>query len=148
MRASQPAERRSVVFYSFRTKLGAIGHNSDIPDLLKPPMPPNSDTLSELVIVHEGEPAAARRIRLAAEGRLRRLHAGVYTSNLDAPLESIVLRHWQPIVGHLLPDGIISYRSAFDGKPHEGALSITRGKTRRTLKLPGLTIHVLPGPGP
>ena len=112
-------------------------------------MPPNSDTLPELVIVDEGDPAAARRIRrLAADGRLRRLHAGVYTSNLDAPMESIVLRHWQPIVGHLLPGGIISQRSAFDGKPHEGALSITRGKTRRTLKLPGLTIHVLPGPGP
>jgi Fic family protein len=112
-------------------------------------MPPNSDTLPELVIVDEGDPAAARRVRrLAADGRLRRLYAGVYTSNLDAPLGSIVLRHWQPIVGHLLPRGIISHRSAFDGKPHEGALSITRGKTRRTLKLPGLTIHVLPGPGP
>jgi hypothetical protein len=112
-------------------------------------MASNSDTLPELVIVDEGDPAAARRIRrLAAEGRLRRLHAGVYTSNLDAPQESIVIRHWQPIVGHLLPGGVISHRSAFDGKPHEGALSITRGKTRRTLELPGLTIHVLPGSGP
>lgn len=112
-------------------------------------MPPNSDTLPELVIVDEGDSATARRIRrLAADGRLRRLYAGVYSSNLDTPPESIVLRHWQPIVGYLLPGGIVSHRSAFDGKPHEGALSITRGKTRRTLKLPGLTIHVLPGPGP
>jgi hypothetical protein len=112
-------------------------------------MAPNSDTLPELVTVDEGDPAAARRIRrLAAEGRLRRLYAGIYTSNLNAPLETIVLRHWQPIVGRILPGGVISYRSAFDGKPHEGVLSITRGKTRRTLKLPGLTIQVLPGPGP
>lgn len=112
-------------------------------------MPPNSDTLPELVIVDEGDSATARRIRrLAADGRLRRLYAGVYSSNLDAPPESIVLRHWQPIVGYLLPGGVLSHRSAFDGKPHEGALSITRGKTRRTVKLPGLTIHVLPGPGP
>jgi len=109
----------------------------------------NSDTLPELVIVDEGDSATARRIRrLAADGRLRRLYSGVYSSNLDALPESIVLRHWQPIVGYLLPGGIVSHRSAFDGKPHEGALSITRGKTRRTLKLPGLTIHVLPGPGP
>ena len=108
-----------------------------------------SDSLPELVIVDEGDPAAARRIRrLAADGRLRRVYAGVYTSNLDAPLESIVLRHWRSIVGHLLPGGTISHRSAFDGKPHEGTLSITRGKTRRTLKLPGLTVHVLPGAGP
>ena len=106
-------------------------------------MPLNSDKLPELVIVDEGDPAAARRVRrLAAEGRLRRLHPGLYTSNLDAPLESIVLRHWQPIVGHLLPGGVISHRSAFDGKPHEGAISITRGRTRRTLKLPGLICSV------
>jgi hypothetical protein len=112
-------------------------------------MASNSDMLPELVTVDEGDPAAARRIRrLAAEGRLRRLHAGIYTSNLDAPAESIVLRLWQPIVGRLLPDGVISHRSAFDAKPHEGTLSITRGKTRRTLKLPGLTVHVLPGPAP
>ena len=112
-------------------------------------MSPNSDVLPELVIVDEGDPATARRIRrLAADGRLRRLYAGIYTSNLDAPPESTVLRHWRSIVGYLLPGGIVSHRSAFDGRPHEGALSITRGKTRRTLKLPGLTIHVLPGPGP
>jgi hypothetical protein len=109
----------------------------------------NSDNLPELVIADESDPAAARRIRrLASDGRLRRLHAGVYTSNLDAPSEAIVLRHWQPIVGHLLPGGVISHRSAFDGRPHEGSVSITRGKTRRTLKLPGLTVQVLPGEGP
>lgn len=112
-------------------------------------MSPNSDALPELVIVDEGDPATARRIRrLGADGRLRRLYAGIYTSNLDAPPESTVLRHWRSIVGYLLPGGIVSHRSAFDGRPHEGTLSITRGKTRRTLKLPGLTIHVLPGPGP
>jgi hypothetical protein len=105
-----------------------------------------SDKLPELVTVDESDPAAARRIRrLASEGSLRRLYAGVYTSNLDAPPEAIVLRNWQPIVGHLLPGGVISHRSAFDGRPHEGTLSITRGKTRRTLKLPGLIVKVLPG---
>jgi hypothetical protein len=109
----------------------------------------NSDKLPELVIVDESDPAAARRIRrLALEGSLRRLHAGIYTSNPDAPLEAVVLRHWQPIVGSLLPGGVISHRSAFDGRPYDGALSITRGKTRRTLKLPGLTIQVFPGKGP
>lgn len=109
----------------------------------------NPDTLPELVIVDEAEPAIARRVRrLTADGRLRRLHAGIYTSNLDAPLQAIVLRHWQPIVGHLLPDGVISHRSAFDGRPNDGSLCVTRGKTRRTLRLPGLDVHVLPGPGP
>ena len=112
-------------------------------------MPQNPDTLPELVVVPTDDPTAGRRIRrLAAAGRLRRLYAGVYTSNLDSPPEAIVLRQWQPIVGYLLPGGVISHRSAFDGKPHQGSLVITRGKTRRDLDLPGLTIHVVPGPGP
>jgi hypothetical protein len=61
-------------------------------------MPSNPDRLPELITVDEGDPAAAWRIRrIAAEGRLRRLYAGIYTSNLDSPIEAIVLRHWQPI---------------------------------------------------
>jgi hypothetical protein len=109
----------------------------------------NSDNLPELMFANAADPSVARRIRrLAAAGRLRKLYAGVYTSNLESPPEAIVLRHWQPIVGHLLAGGVISHRSAFDGKPHEGTLVVTRGKTRRQLELPGLTVHVVPGPGP
>lgn len=112
-------------------------------------MAQNSDTSPELVLVAETDPAAARRVRrLAAQGKLRRLYAGVYTSNLDASPDTIVLRQWQPIVGHLLPGGVISHRSAFDGRPNDGTLTISRGKTRRDLKLPGLTVHVVPGPDP
>jgi hypothetical protein len=109
-----------------------------------------SDTLPEVLTVRDREGAAsARRIRrLAGEGRLRRLYSGVYTSNLEAAPESVVLRNWRTVVGHLLPGGIVSHRSAFDGKPVDGQLVITRGKTRRNLKLPGLTLAVLPGPGP
>ena len=112
-------------------------------------MPQNLDILPELVLSDDADPTVARRIRrLAAAGRLRRLYAGVYTSNLDSPPEAVVLRHWQAIVGHLLPGGVISHRSAFDGKPHAGSLVVTRGKTRRDLELPGLTVHVVPGPEP
>lgn len=112
-------------------------------------MPSNSDSFPELVIAAETDSAAARHTRrLAASGRLRRLYTGIYTSNTESPPETIVLRHWQQIVGHLLPLGVISHRSAFDGKPHDGSLVVTRGKTRRTLRLPGLTIEVVPGPGP
>lgn len=112
-------------------------------------MPQDLDMLPELLVSDDHDPAAARRIRrLAAAGRLRRLYAGVYTSNLDSPPEAVVLRHWQAIVGHLLPGGVISHRSAFDGKPRAGSLVITRGKTRRDLQLPGLTVHVVPGRGP
>src|SRR3984885_15194927 len=108
-----------------------------------------ADTMPELVLVAETDPAAARRARrLAGGGVLKRLYPSVYTSNVDPPPEAIVLRHWLAIVGHLLPDGVISHRSAFDSRPHAGSLSITRGKTRRDLRLPGLTVHIVPGPGP
>lgn len=107
------------------------------------------DNLPEILISDAKDSAASKRIRrLATTGRLRKLYAGVYTSNLDSPPESIVLRNWRPIVGQLLPAGVISHRSAFDARPHEGHLIITRGKTRRDLKLPGLTVHIVPGPGP
>lgn len=109
----------------------------------------NPDILPELVFAAESDPTAARRVRrLAAEGRLRRLYSGVYTSNTDSPQDAIVLRHWQAIVGHLFPNSVLSHRSAFDGKPHNGNLVLTRGKNRRSIKLPGLTIEILPGPGP
>jgi hypothetical protein len=105
------------------------------------------DTFPELVLSQVADQAFSRRVRrLAADGRLRKLYAGVYTSNLDAPAELVVLRHWRAIVGHLLPGGVISHRSAFDGRPHNGRLHVTRGKSRRTLQLPGLTVEVLPGP--
>jgi hypothetical protein len=109
----------------------------------------NGGHSGELVLVTETDAAAARRARrLAAQGTLRRLYPSIYTSNVDSPPETIVLRHWQAIVGHLLPGGVISHRSAFDSRPRDGSLSMTRGKTRRDLRLPGLTVHIAPGPGP
>jgi Fic/DOC family len=107
------------------------------------------DALPELLFSEAIDQAQSKRVRrLAADGRLQKLYAGVYTSNLQAPPESVVLRHWHAIVGHLLPGGVISHRSAFDGRPLAGRLFITRGKTRRTLKLPGLNVEILPGPAP
>lgn len=82
---------------------------------------------------------------MAARGQLRKLHPGVFTSNLDAPADSVVLRHWLQIVGHLLPGGVISYRSAFDGRPFDGRVQITRNRTRRRIELPGLKVDVRPG---
>jgi hypothetical protein len=105
------------------------------------------DTLPEILFSQGTDQAQSKRVRrLAAGGHLRKLYAGVYTSNLDAPAESVVVRHWRAIVGHLLPGGVISHRSAFDGRPRAGKLLVTRGRTRRTLELPGLTVEVLPGP--
>jgi hypothetical protein len=103
--------------------------------------------LPELLFSNDTDPAASRQVRRwAATGRLRKLHAGIYTSNLDAQPEALAQRHWRAIVGHLLPGAVVSHRSAFEGKPVDGRLYVTRGKTRRQVLLPGLAIEVLPGP--
>ncbi|HEY9132078.1 MAG TPA: Fic family protein [Dyella sp.] len=110
-------------------------------------MPQITDNLPELVLAPKADSTANRRItRLAAQEQLRRLYRGIYTSNLKSSPEAVVLRHWRAIVGYLLPGGVISYRSAFDGKPQDGRVFVTRGKTRQTLQLPGLLVEVIPGP--
>lgn len=105
-------------------------------------------SLPELVLTGQGDPAADRKvIRLAGEGLMLKLYQGIYTSNLASPPESVVIRQWASIVGHLLPDGVLSYRSGYDAKPFDGRLYVTRGDRPRTLELPGLTIKVIPGAG-
>ncbi|MES2106475.1 MAG: Fic family protein [Pseudomonadota bacterium] len=112
-------------------------------------IPPKKDMLLPEIVFSGGRDAAStRRItRLAEDGKLTKLYSGVYTSNLDSPQESIVQRNWAEIVGYLLPDAVLSYRSAAMGKPENGVVYVTRGKTRRQIKLPGLRIEVIPGNG-
>ncbi|NYT83886.1 hypothetical protein H0A70_20660 [Alcaligenaceae bacterium] len=102
-------------------------------------------SLPEVIFTGEGDLAADRKmLRLANAGQLLKLHTGVYTSNLESPPETVALRHWSSIVSHLLPDGVVSYRSGHDTRPLEGRLYVTRGNRSRTLKLPGLIVKVIP----
>lgn len=104
--------------------------------------------LPEVLFTGEGNLAADRKVlRLLSEGHLQKLYQGVYTSNLDSPPEIVVLRHWASIVGHLLPEGVLSYRSGYDAKPVEGRLYVTRGNRPRILELPGLAVKIIPGQG-
>ena len=103
--------------------------------------------LPEIFFSKANDSASKRVLREAAAGRVRKLYAGIYTSNLTSPPEDIVRRNWLAIVGHLLPGGVVSHRSAVDGQPRDGQLVLTRGKTRRRVQLPGLTVDVIPGPG-
>lgn len=105
-------------------------------------------SLPEVVFTGEGDLAADRKVlRQVRDGLLSKLYQGVYTSSLNSPPETVVLRHWASIVSHLLPDGVLSYRSGYDAKPVDGHLYVTRGNRPRTLELPGLAIKIIPGPG-
>jgi hypothetical protein len=55
--------------------------------------------------------------RAVAKGHLRKLAPRLYTSNLaDAP-EAIIRRNLWPIVGGLVPDGLIADRTALENAP-------------------------------
>lgn len=100
------------------------------------------------VVFNSEDPAHNKRLqRLAKKGDLRRIYSGVFTSNTISPIESVVIRHWQDIVGHLLPGGVVSFRSAARAGPESGKLYISHGKVRKVMELPGLSVHVIPRPG-
>lgn len=98
-------------------------------------------------VIFPGEDAALQRTmaRQVDAGSLRRIYAGVYTSNMDSPLEAVVLRNWAAIISHLLPGAVLAYRSALEHRPVESVLHLRRGRTRRRLELPGLIVKVYPG---
>ena len=94
-------------------------------------------------------PAIRTRLaRLQRDGRLRRLHEGVYTDDLESPPESVVRREIVSILAILVPDAVVSHRSALEsGFTATGDLFLT-GTYRRRLALPGVTLRIEQGAGP
>lgn len=99
------------------------------------------------IIFAEATSASLRlRNKALQEGTLRKVTAKIYTTNLTDSFESIVKRNWKSILGHLYPDAVISYRTAFELKPNsQGLVFLTYSYTKKK-KLPGLTVHLIKGP--
>ena len=86
--------------------------------------------------------------RARQAGQLRELVPRIYTSDLTTPPADLVRRHWLQVLGHHYPQAVISHRSGLDAQPTpDGAIFLTY-KYARKVALPGLTVHLLPGPGP
>lgn len=102
-----------------------------------------------MVFLPRNDPAGARRIyRQAQQGRLRKLYAGVYATDLMAKPEQVVRQNLLLILGRIAPGAVVSHRSAFELKPSaQGEFFLTAGY-RRTIRLPGVTLRILPGPPP
>jgi hypothetical protein len=105
------------------------------------------DKLPLLLFSSAADKTNAQRIaRLAKGGRLRKIHSGIYTSDLISPLEQIVRSQWRQIAEFLYPNAVVAYRSAQLGMPDEqGNIFLVKGKRLRTLQLPGLTLNILSG---
>ncbi|MBS3966348.1 MAG: Fic family protein [Truepera sp.] len=113
-----------------------------VPNLVLPRM--SADILPEVVFTPPNDNAAAQRIsRMRQQGLLRQLYRGVYSSNLNAEDADVVRRNWSRILDYLAPGSVLSHRSAFDTKPKDGVLYISRAEGRRDLELPGLTFKGL-----
>jgi hypothetical protein len=108
------------------------------------------DTLATLIFSSADDQANAKRVsRLARAGKLRAIHRGIYTSDLETPLEQIVLPNWRQIAEYLYPGSVLGYRSAQEAKPDpERRIFLVQGNRARRTELPGLTIMIIPGPGP
>lgn len=106
---------------------------------------------NEEVLITRGVPDAEARLaqRKAKEGELVRIADGIYLRERDPKAQAqIVQRNWHRILGALVPDGVVSYRSALLGGITPDRLVVLSHPSRfnRTIKLPGLNAYLVRGP--
>jgi fido (protein-threonine AMPylation protein) len=101
------------------------------------------------IIFSSSDSATSRAIGQALKaGKLRKLAARLYTSNLKDSPETIIARNQYFILSKLFPGAILSYRSAFEGGvSKEGIIFLTYKYTKQIL-LPGLKIVLIKGKEP
>ncbi len=86
--------------------------------------------------------------KLHQQKRLQRIYHGIYTDNLVDSIEEIAKRNWMDIVSHLIPGGILSFRSALDLKliPFKGQFIVfVTSSYAKIHQLPGFIINVIQG---
>lgn len=95
-------------------------------------------------------PAESKRYtKLCQQHIMRRVYRGIYTDDMDLPIETLIQRHWMEVVAGVVSKGILSFQTAMDLKPRtdvagEATVTLTSTYTK-TLKLPGLTVRVKKG---
>lgn len=115
--------------------------------------------MPEIIFTNTGNEAEDRQIRrTATAGTLRQIVPRIYTSNLHDSLDAVVRRNIWEILGKLFPGAVVSARSALLSKPAytlddagrekgPGYIFLT-GRSRRSIKLPGVEVRVASGVGP
>jgi hypothetical protein len=102
-----------------------------------------------------GNEAEDRRVRRLHEaGKLKRIANGIYHEPRGESVEAELLRSWPLIVAKLVPGGVVTDRTGIEAKPvrfaKDGPVNVyvSAERSRATLELPGLSIHVRNGRGP
>lgn len=107
----------------------------------------NFSQWAEIVFASSDSAVSQAIGRAVKKGQLRKLAPRIYSSNFDDTPEIIVQRHQFHILSQLFPGAIISHRSAIEGGIADNTIFLTYLYTKKIV-LPGLTIHLLAGPGP
>jgi hypothetical protein len=105
----------------------------------------------DLIITRGASGAAVRAIqRRCLAGELVRLAPGIYLREQDPVAQAARVReHWVRILGELVPGSVVSYRSAYAAVPSENVLVLSHPtRFNRTIRLPGLRVSLVKGPGP
>ncbi|WEK36368.1 MAG: Fic family protein [Candidatus Pseudobacter hemicellulosilyticus] len=85
--------------------------------------------------------------RAVKEGKIKKIAPTIYTGKMEEEPEALIRRNLFTIIGHQYPGAVISHRSAFELKPTQtGDFFVTYSYTRN-ISLPGVTLHLLEGPG-
>jgi hypothetical protein len=84
----------------------------------------------------------------ARAGVLRKIGPRLYTGNLRETPEAIVSRNLWNVVDLLVPDTVVSHRTALDNRPAEDGSIFVSGGYARSIALPSVTIRQLAGKGP
>jgi hypothetical protein len=107
----------------------------------------NSQNLPELFFPQDSRWAS----RAAARGEIRRVARGLYTPNIDEPLQQLVRRRWYDAAALYFPGAVVVDRSAaLAGPAPDGSLFLDVGSRPlrpRPVPLPGLTLRPRNGPG-
>ncbi|MEY2334990.1 hypothetical protein [Acidithiobacillus ferrianus] len=99
-------------------------------------------------------PAESRRLqRAAAQDLITRIAPGVYVQASPGDPEHIAMvvqRHWQKILGRIIPEAVVSHLSAFRGGMTPKGELILSHPTRfnKRMVLPGVVVVLMKGPGP
>lgn len=115
--------------------------------------------MADIFFTGSGDEAQDRKIRRDyAAGKLQRLTQGVYLEPSGEPIETVALRNWPRIVAHLVPDGVVTDRSAIEAQPWRDRSSgvadgnaiifVSAPRSRTAITMPGLVISVREGIGP
>lgn len=112
-------------------------------------MPTKPDIPEIWIVPAENAAESQRASRAARQGTVRRIFPGLYTGNLDEPLELIVRRNLYQIIGALYPGAVLSHRTAFHGGgARDGHVYATYKYTRNIRLTADTIVHLLQGPGP